>query len=409
MLPVAGKGTARASRAKSAAMNSTQAPAKESTNVKKNDKVDDDTEMGNTTEVKKADATKTTGGAKAGKSVKSTKADIKKSVAAYVDDKSVEKQGTKGKKTKAVEAVKPIKATAKKIIKDIKATGEEVSTNMKAKISKAKEEVKKGSNKNGKRTSDAIADDDDNVVINKAKKAKVQATAVEKPKKAPVKAPKTAKKTSTTTKKASTASKDTTSTNTSAATSKSTEAKTTRSKKRKQSDDEDSADGSSDSGIVKKLKTSVKQGGADILNKVKATIDTVTDVVTGGQTSILDDIANSAKEATDSASNTTKSSQKGKKSAKSALEPTTAEIKAIEAGNDSIADVVSTEDGEHWVPEEEIADLITGFESAGEDEESGDEGFKQGKAIPKLPTQKSLTLTEQTENKSDGPGVIYIG
>lgn len=396
MLPVAGKKTTRASRAKSAAMNGMPAHTNESVKVKNTEVEVEENEMDHATGVKPARSAKNTGEVKVGKSAKAVKGDEKKSVAPSGDE-SVSKQTTKGKKTKAADT-KPAEANGKKVHKNFNESGKEIPTEKKAEASNAKEDIKWDSNKNGKRNSDAITGNEDNMMSKKPKKAQTQATTEKQSKRVPAKASKIAK--NSTLAKESKVTKN-------LKTAKSVEGKSGN-KKRKQSDDEDSTDASSDSGMVKKLKTSVKQGGSEILNKVKATLETVTNAVSGGQTSIIDDIADLAKDATQSNPKGNKSSTKGQKSAKSAVEPTEAETKAK---NDSVADDVSAEDGDgdHWEPEDEVAQLITGFESASEDEESGDEGFKQGKAIPKLSKQVTLVLEEQMGNKSDGPGVIYVG
>ena len=187
----------------------------------------------------------------------------------------------------------------------------------------------------------------------------------------------------------------------------------TSSTKRKAAEDGDDAiqiDLSSAVGSSKKQKKSTKQGNSTILDKAESLLDGALDVVTGGQTSILEDVAESARKATSSKSKTKKSAAKGTKDAKSALEPTAAEIEA--KGGVSLSAAPARKDQEEeedeWEPEQEIAQLITGFESGSEDEESGDEGFKSGSEVPKLPKQKTLTAKER-QSKSDGPGVIYVG
>lgn len=54
--------------------------------------------------------------------------------------------------------------------------------------------------------------------------------------------------------------------------------------------------------------------------------------------------------------------------------------------------------------------LLKGFESDGDEEESGDEGFKSGLAIPQLPGKRGLAKKlKDASNNSDEPGVVYIG
>ena len=196
--------------------------------------------------------------------------------------------------------------------------------------------------------------------------------------------------------------------------SKTSQSVGTSSTKRKAAEDADDSiqiDSSPAAGSSKKQKKSTKRGSSTILDKAESLLNNALDVVTGGQTSILEDVAESAEKAIGSKSKTKKSAVKGTKDAKSALEPTAAEIEAEGGVSLSVASAgkdQEEEENDEWEPEQEIAQLITGFESGSEDEESGDEGFKTGSEVPKLPKQRALTAKER-KSKSDGPGVIYVG
>ena len=86
---------------------------------------------------------------------------------------------------------------------------------------------------------------------------------------------------------------------------------------------------------------------------------------------------------------------------------------AVEAKGDALTTGDALPDDEdEWAPDDATADLIRGFESD-VDDDSGDEGFKEGRAIPKPPNKrglgKQLKDAKASSAAADEPGVIYIG
>lgn len=76
----------------------------------------------------------------------------------------------------------------------------------------------------------------------------------------------------------------------------------------------------------------------------------------------------------------------------------------------------------HSASEEEIEDegeddqtaaLIKGFESSGDEDDSGDEGYTPDKPIPRIPdskkAQKKIMKKQKEGDSSDEPGTVYIG
>lgn len=62
--------------------------------------------------------------------------------------------------------------------------------------------------------------------------------------------------------------------------------------------------------------------------------------------------------------------------------------------------------------EDQTAALLKGFESSGEEDGSGDEGFKQGQDVPALPDAKKLNKKLKLANKQgegQESGVVYVG
>ena len=62
--------------------------------------------------------------------------------------------------------------------------------------------------------------------------------------------------------------------------------------------------------------------------------------------------------------------------------------------------------------EDQTAALLKGFESSGEEEVFGDEGFKQGHDVPALPDSEKLNKKLKLANKQGegvGSGVVYVG
>lgn len=66
------------------------------------------------------------------------------------------------------------------------------------------------------------------------------------------------------------------------------------------------------------------------------------------------------------------------------------------------------------IEDDQTAALIKGFESSGDEDESGDEGFDSTKPVPKIPDSKKIKqklLKKQKKNAGtqEEPGVVYVG
>ena len=62
--------------------------------------------------------------------------------------------------------------------------------------------------------------------------------------------------------------------------------------------------------------------------------------------------------------------------------------------------------------DDQTAALIKGFESSGDEDESGDEGFNPDKPVPKIPDTKKAQKKIAKQQKGDAPeepGTVYIG
>ena len=104
--------------------------------------------------------------------------------------------------------------------------------------------------------------------------------------------------------------------------------------------------------------------------------------------------------------------QKGKKSA--VAKGRTKAAAPTDKAKETVAAIqaAAIDDEDEWEPDDQTADLIRGFQSDEDDKISGDEGFKEGKALPKLPVKKGLSKKLKDAagtQKSDEPGVIYVG
>lgn len=64
------------------------------------------------------------------------------------------------------------------------------------------------------------------------------------------------------------------------------------------------------------------------------------------------------------------------------------------------------------VEDDQTAALIKGFESSGDEDESGDEGYNSKMPIPKIPdtkkAEKKMKKLQQGDSK-DEPGTVYVG
>jgi nucleolar protein 15 len=100
----------------------------------------------------------------------------------------------------------------------------------------------------------------------------------------------------------------------------------------------------------------------------------------------------------------------GDKKPKSISKPSKAETKAGDSDEDAASGAsTSDEDGE----DDQTTALIKGFESSGDEDASGDEGFDASKPLPKVPDSKKAKRKIQKKQKESGepeePGTVYIG
>jgi nucleolar protein 15 len=91
------------------------------------------------------------------------------------------------------------------------------------------------------------------------------------------------------------------------------------------------------------------------------------------------------------------------------------EIVAEESDDDEMEDKESaSSDASAEDEDDRTVALIRGFESSGDEDESGDEGLNPDGPIPKIPDSKKAKrkiLKKQKENKqeADEPGTVYVG
>ena len=179
-------------------------------------------------------------------------------------------------------------------------------------------------------------------------------------------------------------------------------------KKRKATEETDvaaavtGADAPDPSTATKKQKKSKATAGSavtSIRDRVSSFLSTIGDAV--GAKSIADDVVGVAEDAVESK---IEDKKKGKSNASGKKGKGIVETPAVEANGDD-------GDEDEWEPDDLTATLIKGFESDEEDVDSGDEGFKDGKALPKPPRKQDLArkLKDANSNKSDESGVLYVG
>lgn len=83
----------------------------------------------------------------------------------------------------------------------------------------------------------------------------------------------------------------------------------------------------------------------------------------------------------------------------------------MEDEESAVSGASASEDEEE---DDRTAALIKGFESSGDEDESGDEGFNPDQPVPKIPDSKKAKrkiLKKQKENKQEAeePGTVYVG
>ncbi|GIK03733.1 hypothetical protein Aspvir_007807 [Aspergillus viridinutans] len=73
----------------------------------------------------------------------------------------------------------------------------------------------------------------------------------------------------------------------------------------------------------------------------------------------------------------------------------------------------SSEDEEDDVLDDQTAALIKGFESSGDEDESGDEGFDPDQPVPKIPDSKKakrkILKKQKKHDEPKAPGTVYVG
>lgn len=106
---------------------------------------------------------------------------------------------------------------------------------------------------------------------------------------------------------------------------------------------------------------------------------------------------------------------------KSAEKKGASKAKKVEVPSESEEDAVdilsmqseSEEEIEDEGEDDQTAALIKGFESSGDEDDSGDEGYTPDKPIPKIPeskkAQKKIMKKQKEGDVSDEPGTVYIG
>ena len=192
-------------------------------------------------------------------------------------------------------------------------------------------------------------------------------------------------------------------------TSKATDESST--KKQKKSD----GSASTTAGKLGGIFTSGLEAASNVINAV---VETVGSFTGGGDRSLLGD----AKNVAESVAASKTSGKKSKGTAKAAKCDAADESRAAPS-NDVFEGFDGAEASTTLIPngtseidddldaDEETLTLLKGFDSGSEDEASGDEGFKAGQAVPKVPTDKALAkkLKDMKQKDVDEPGVIYVG
>ncbi len=139
------------------------------------------------------------------------------------------------------------------------------------------------------------------------------------------------------------------------------------------------------------------------------------EVANRAQNSIMGDVtqvaeavveANNIAEASEK--KTSKSKPKGKKKVKGADTEDPREAEAIDAaanGQDPAAGDKFDKGGEE---DDQTLELLKVYDSGDEDQFSGEEIFRQGQDVPRIPP-KSVKKLEAAKEELDGPGVVFVG
>ncbi|KAJ5579007.1 rRNA processing protein gar2 [Penicillium hetheringtonii] len=87
---------------------------------------------------------------------------------------------------------------------------------------------------------------------------------------------------------------------------------------------------------------------------------------------------------------------------------------ASDDSEDEEEDIDEDDEEDEEAEDDQTAALIKGFESSGDEDDSGDEGFEAGKPVPRIPDSKKIKqklLKKQKKNAGtqEEPGTVYIG
>lgn len=158
---------------------------------------------------------------------------------------------------------------------------------------------------------------------------------------------------------------------------------------------------------------------------VNAVKDFATEVANGTGKSIMDDAAQIAEAVVESNENveglvkkSSNSDSKSKKKVKGVDKNVEDHSKKAAATHPSAGlkddaavegdDIEELEEEEEEEENEQTLALLNGFDSGDEDQFSGEEIFKQGQSVPKIP-KKSAKKLKSAKNESEEPGVVFVG
>ncbi|KAL9609901.1 MAG: hypothetical protein Q9167_005346 [Letrouitia subvulpina] len=167
----------------------------------------------------------------------------------------------------------------------------------------------------------------------------------------------------------------------------------------------------------KKSRSSVIETASSAVGNLLATgieaatkgVNAAKELASGTNKAVVDDIAETAEKALDS-----KSGDGKERRAKSRKKSVEAEADVFEGDSamKSHGALAAAEAGEadDVSEDDQVAALVQGFDPDEDEAHSGDEGFKEGQKIPKLPQSMGISKKLKAAKESvDGPGVIYVG
>ncbi|KAL9045319.1 MAG: hypothetical protein Q9214_001615 [Letrouitia sp. 1 TL-2023] len=136
-------------------------------------------------------------------------------------------------------------------------------------------------------------------------------------------------------------------------------------------------------------------------------VNVAKELASGGNKAVVDDIAETA-ETAENAINS-KSRDGKEKGTKSRKKPIETKGNSAMVSHSALA-AAEVEEPDDVSEDDQVTALIQGFDPDEDEANSGDEGFKEGQKIPKLPQSLGISkkLKAAKEN-ADGPGVIYVG